>query len=72
MEVFLIPYVIPIPKESILTDKASKIIVISIIPPLYIICMPKTKVKNSNKKSKFAYKLIKTQRRDLYVVYKKY
>ena len=37
-DVFLSPYVIPIPNESILTDKASKIIVSSIISPLYIIC----------------------------------
>ena len=38
IDVFLRPYVIPIPKASILTDKASAIIVISIISPLYIIC----------------------------------
>ena len=38
IDVFLRPYVIPIPKASILTDKARRIIVNSIISPLYIIC----------------------------------
>ena len=57
-DVFLSPYVIPIPNESILTDKASKIIVSSIISPLYIICKLKNKVKSANKKFVWAYKLI--------------
>ena len=54
IDVFLIPYVIPIPKESILTERANTIIKKNIEKPpfkhkkslLYIIC----KLKNKSEK----------------------